>query len=493
MDKLNGIPVQVIIPWRFEASRITGLKWVSAYYQDRIGKPVHLEIDDSNKPFNRAAMINRAAERFPGHVIVIADADCLLCDESLYDAIQQANEDRTTLIAPHSTFCPMTRSQSQRVLELPPTTKIQEHWFRENRKKPGTGGIWVAHYDLLHKTPMPGNFIGWGCEDVAYLKIVPWRRLHAPMFHIHHRKASRRYHRRNRKEVARVVSSNQQQQVKPNQITFLLTSSLGAKIHPRMKDFAQLLRGLGHNVTVSRTLAHSERYDEIVIWNGEHAMQQNAANAIRDRQQNLSFLEVGFFPQSENLLLSQNGSVGGNLFLGEILNELNEAEASELDKFADAYFKDRKPASDVKPTDPVLALFQLEDDFAIRNYSPFGSMQAFAEHVERMFPTSGTAIQLRPHPLDKGKRVATKRGTVVTGDSLADQFSQASQVVGINSTALYEAALYGLPVTALGACPLRDHPASHRAIVAELMRRQIPLAGSSDLQDRIFRSIGRNW
>lgn len=493
MEKLNGVPVQVIIPWREDPSRTAGMEWVAAYWQDRIGKPVHMEVDDSANPFNKAAMINRAVERFPGHVIIVADADCILCDKPLYDAIQQANDDRDTLILPHTSFCLMTWTQSKRVLDLPPSIKMRGHWFRNNRRRPGHGGVWVAHYDLFHKTPMPDNFSGWGYEDTTYLEIVPWKRLNGPMFHIHHRRASRRHRRRNRVEMDRAVSRHHLSHTKPNQSTFFLTSGSGKSPHPMLGDFAKLLRGMGHCVTISRALGRSENYDEIVIWNGEEILQKKFAEIVRKRKQNLSFLEVGSFPQSGNLILSRNGSVGGNLFLGEILNELNDAEERELNKFAYAYFKDRKPAGNVKPSDTVLALFQLENDFAIRNYSPFGSMQSFSEHVERMFQKSGEAIQFRPHPLDKGKRVTAKRGTVATECSLTEQFSQTGQVVGINSTALYEAALYGLPVTALGACSLRDHPASHRAIVAELMRRQFPLAGCDDLQDRIFRSIGRNW
>ena len=84
-------PVKVITPWRPEPSRMPGFEWLLRYYTHRFGADaVHVEIDDSDGPFNKSRLINHAVPQHAGHFCVITDADAFICDWTLREAIRLA-------------------------------------------------------------------------------------------------------------------------------------------------------------------------------------------------------------------------------------------------------------------------------------------------------------------------------------------------------------------------------------------------------------------
>lgn len=201
-------PVKVIIPWMPNKSRQAGFEWVCAYYRHRLGnESVHVELQSSKKPFNRSRVINRAISRFPNHKIVISDADCFICDHALRRAIAEVDDE--AMIIPHSRFCPTSKRQKSWVLDRDPSEKVTARWFLGNRRRPAQAGIWVVTHDFFMDAPMDERFHGWGCEDTEFLRRTATIRFGGPLYHIHHKRPSKKHfmrnkklHRQIRKEVA---------------------------------------------------------------------------------------------------------------------------------------------------------------------------------------------------------------------------------------------------------------------------------------------------
>lgn len=193
------LPVTVIIPWRPEPTRQAGFDWLVRYYSHRFGADaVHVEADDTDGPFNKSRLINRAVSQYAGHVCVITDADAFICDWTLREAIRLAGTG-TKMILPHNSVCRMNREQSRRVLRWNPADSVPGNLYRNQRTRACPGGLWVVHAGLFQRHRMDERFEGWGCEDTELLRRIPWRRLPGPLFHIWHVKASKERFERNRR------------------------------------------------------------------------------------------------------------------------------------------------------------------------------------------------------------------------------------------------------------------------------------------------------
>ncbi|EAQ77166.1 galactosyltransferase-related protein [Blastopirellula marina] len=189
-------PVKVIVPWRPDESRQEGLKWVVKYYEHRLGEGcIHLAVDDSKEPFNKSKLLNLAIAKYPGHVIVIADADCIICDHSLSRAVREVTDEE--MICPHNRTCRTTKKQARWILNQNPSSRVRGKWFIKTRSKPAVGGIWVITHELFMKHRMDERFEGWGHEDGDFKDRVPHKRYQGPLFHIWHPPSSRKGTRRN--------------------------------------------------------------------------------------------------------------------------------------------------------------------------------------------------------------------------------------------------------------------------------------------------------
>jgi len=252
--------------------------------------------------------------------------------------------------------------------------------------------------------------------------------------------------------------------------------------------FFEYLRLKGHTA-----LIHAGRpprrlgADRVVIWNGNHPRCKFVASMCERQGIPFVFMEVGFFPQRDYYMLSRRGSVGGNLFEGERIPVLpTGGEAWLQNQFAryagEGVIKSCRNAK----RDYVAGFLQLPYDKSIVNHSPFSTMQQVVDAASARWP--GENIVWKVHPKQRRPGVSTDH-PLYRGVSIWPHILKSKRCVAVNSTTLYEAALAGVPVTALGDCPLSRHPDRHREIVHEILMRQIPV-GVTDIEDKVVRSIG---
>ena len=219
-------------------------------------------------------------------------------------------------------------------------------------------------------------------------------------------------------------------------------------------------------------------WSRVIIWNGNHWKERLFAEACQQAGTPVNYLEVGYFPQSKYAMLSRHGSVGGHLFLNETIPPLPADGESRLRKQFESY-------ADCQKYQPVQTsgFLQLPRDYAITAHSRFRSMQQYIDEVEPSYPDAVFKV----HP--KQRRVSCKATHPFYRGTLWRHIMRAKLCVGINSTCLFEAALAGVPVIALGDSPLSRHPDLHREIVHEILMRQLPVDGS-DMGEQVYRSVG---
>lgn len=187
-----------------------------------------------------------------------------------------------------------------------------------------------------------------------------------------------------------------------------------------------------------------------VIWNGLQASTPLATRLCKRKGIPVCYMEWGLLPQSSTFMIDPFGFCGDSI-LAKDLSWITENDMNYL-------YQVREEVQKQYPLNPeghLLAPLQIENDSQILYYSPYRTMEEFIADVETVAP--GTKIVARPHPNSSATRLFT-RARVSREGSFLEAASRASVVVGITSTCLYEAAILGVPVIALGDHPLRLQP-----------------------------------
>jgi hypothetical protein len=219
------------------------------------------------------------------------------------------------------------------------------------------------------------------------------------------------------------------------------------------------------------TTAHAvKRARFVVIWNGMQGIAPLAAECCRQRGIPHCFIEYGVSPQADTILVDLAGFCGRSMLCGP-LHWLTRADREGLARER-AYWSRKHPRRDERY---VLVPLQLENDSQVLFSSPFRDMGEVIAYAEDHWPRQ--EIIVRPHPKARTtlptKRARWERGS---GGDFLHWAAGASVVVGINSTALAEAAILGVPVHALGACPLAGARTPERVddVLAGMLALRMP-------------------
>lgn len=188
------------------------------------------------------------------------------------------------------------------------------------------------------------------------------------------------------------------------------------------------------------------RPDAVVIWSGATQIDQQVVAAARARGIECRFAELGWFPQSKSIHFDREGT--------NARSSIRRIDLSrwEVDPRFDDWLQARRrelaaPAPDVQ--NYVFVPLQDIRDANITLGSPYRSMDEFVTALATRFPNETFVI--RPHPNFSDVPLAPHANVVVRRDkSIHPWLQHADAVVGINSTALLEALVYGVPTHAVG-------------------------------------------
>jgi capsule polysaccharide export protein KpsC/LpsZ len=188
----------------------------------------------------------------------------------------------------------------------------------------------------------------------------------------------------------------------------------------------------------------------VVIWNGLQHGTPLATRLCQRRGIPVCYVEGGLLPQAETFLVDPRGFCGDSILARDV-SWVTDADLERLREVR-AQLQARYP---LKRRKHVLAVMQIENDSQTLYFSPYRTMNEFVADVEAMYPSGG--IIARPHPKSTAQRTFA-RAKIKAGGEFLEEARQAGVVVGITSTCLYEAAILGVPVVALGDHPLRLQP-----------------------------------
>lgn len=210
--------------------------------------------------------------------------------------------------------------------------------------------------------------------------------------------------------------------------------------------------------------------DHVFCWNGNLDCYKPLLCLARERGILVTFVECGWFPQRDYYYFDSQGVNAKSSLMTDDLSWITPEHLVGLDKFAAEYLNGRAWNG---AGDYILCPLQLEGDTNIREHSPWKTMQRFIDYVEQQLCPHETVL-FKAHPLADHRRYRAKTSIVRTGDFLT-WAQNATRVVGINSTALLEVAMMGVPVTALGEGLSKTHARREQKLLAALVDRQIPV------------------
>ncbi|MEM9411457.1 MAG: glycosyltransferase, partial [Planctomycetota bacterium] len=463
--------------------------------------------------FSRSRACNQALQAMKSDMVCYCDSDMIMSPGQWDKAIAEA--EHFDACSPYSRFQKLGPDKTcNRILNENRWVRDgnQWNWNKPIDTKAGgsvkfydanlAGGIFICTAEFIGSTGWDERFQEWGHEDAA-LEIVAKEgdykigKIDGNAAHLYHKTYARvglrqtqpiwdQFYRDRAEAVQKGLTSISRPTATNPAATkrvLLFEVSGGHKKWwaPIKRHFDQL--GYAIDYARKHIPANLSKFDQIVIWNGEQSQDKELAKRATDAGVPFCYLEVGYFSQQDHCMITPRGSVGGALLSDvDSLDPITDEEEALVQVFFEKY------ANGQTTTDGgyVLVPLQLSQDYSIRNYSPFKTMQQLAEAVESKYPED--QIVYRPHPKMRDGRVRTKHVVELT-PSIWQQVLRAKEVVGINSTLLYEAALAGKKVTALGDCPLKRFPGQHREVVREIIRRQVPL-NCNDLTPYLLRMHG---
>jgi capsule polysaccharide export protein KpsC/LpsZ len=188
----------------------------------------------------------------------------------------------------------------------------------------------------------------------------------------------------------------------------------------------------------------------VVIWNGLQYGAPLVRRLCERRGIPVCYFEWGLLPQSAKFSIDLRGFCGDSMLAGD----LSWVTHADMDKL----YETRSQLQNRHPTQHgshILIPLQIENDTQVLYFSPYRNMQDFVADVVVMYPNAKVVV--RPHPKSTSQSVFDGVQTEKRG-SFLEAAARAGLVIGLTSTCLFEAAILGVPVIALGDHPLRLQP-----------------------------------
>lgn len=197
----------------------------------------------------------------------------------------------------------------------------------------------------------------------------------------------------------------------------------------------------------------------VLIWNGMHDKTPLAHAYCQEQGVPHAFFEYGMLPQADTFFVDPDGFCGRS----RLCKDLGWVTRDDMERLyrRRECLRVKHPESD---TGDILVPMQIFMDTQVVYNTHYRKMEDYIDHLHAIFPRE--RLLIRPHP--KGGVDYSRMGVRVdTHRPFLEACSKSHCVVGLTSTCLMEAAVYGKPVMAMGNCALRAHnPADHDRVAA---------------------------
>jgi hypothetical protein len=231
----------------------------------------------------------------------------------------------------------------------------------------------------------------------------------------------------------------------------------------------------GKNSSMFQVADHLKQAAFVFIWNGSQGETGLAARLCHIRQIPHVIFEQGLLPQTTTWLFDRMGYCGDSSLCGE-LDWVTDADLALLAEVRGTL----QATHPIEDQGYILVPLQVHNDSQVLYHTGVNGMDELMQQVSETFP--GRDIVVRPHPKSTARRESRWPNIRIEGSgTFLDWARSASMVVGLTSTCLYEAAILGKPVMAMGAHPLnRNRPEGddHRdRMLAALLAHRVDRQG----------------
>ena len=245
----------------------------------------------------------------------------------------------------------------------------------------------------------------------------------------------------------------------------LLSTRLAERCNPSL--------GAARHLALRLIRRHLKGIDHVYMWNGQNDHHRLLREACAASGVPCSIVEVGYFPQRHWFTIDPIGINATSSLMTDPLDWVSDAHLEALTALRSSYLEGRHWRGTGGYT---LIPLQLSQDTNVRDHTHVTDMQSFI--CECQARLSGRQLLFKQHPLDEND-YRTDHELVRNGNFL-DLAVEASEVIGLNSTCLLEAALLGVPTIALGNGFLRSHAHQVERLLAALVDKQVPV-GSPEI------------
>lgn len=207
---------------------------------------------------------------------------------------------------------------------------------------------------------------------------------------------------------------------------------------------------------------HAKYSNFIFIWNGKQCYGSLITDLCNNKNIPKCYIEWGLLPQSDNFLLDPTGFCGDSI----LCNDLSWIDAKDLNNLHNTR-KLLNQEYSISNDGYILVPLQIENDSQVLYYSKYLNMYDFVCDIISMFPQQ--KIVIKTHPKNNTtkylkswnneytEKMKSNKVTIIDSNMpFLKLASKASKIVGLTSTALYESAILGKKVIALGNHPLKN-------------------------------------
>lgn len=203
-----------------------------------------------------------------------------------------------------------------------------------------------------------------------------------------------------------------------------------------------------------------------LLWSGSVPQFEPLKQFMRANGLKYSFIECGFFPQTQHIYFDRQGINVDSSLAANDLNWLPEDVAPILLHKREVFFRDVQPYS--AHQDYIFVPLQLAQDSNVQLNSRFvNGMQEFIDYIEALYPVE--TLVFKRHPRDNTQYQLRSSRSFWSADCSRALIKGAKKVHGINSTVLFEAELYGTETVIEGDCLLTRHADRKTELLSALM------------------------
>ncbi|WP_186435224.1 capsular polysaccharide export protein, LipB/KpsS family [Rheinheimera sediminis] len=203
-----------------------------------------------------------------------------------------------------------------------------------------------------------------------------------------------------------------------------------------------------------------------LLWSGSVPQFEPLKQFMRANGLQYSFIECGFFPQTQYIYFDRQGINVDSSLAANDLNWLPEDVTPILQQKRELFFQGVPTYAGQQ--DYVFVPLQLAQDSNVQLNSRFvNGMQEFIDYIEALYPNQ--TLVFKRHPRDNTNYQLRSARSYWSADCSRALIKGATKVHGINSTVLFEAELYGAETIIEGDCLLTRHADRKTELLSALM------------------------